>query len=171
VVSSSAKWVPPLLVLLLFSSPVVSPAWAQRSVGIPPSGTATWQELQARERARSSSDRREKRIAPLRRGPRPRDLSPPPGVELHLTPSGGALEPTATTPTLNAGFQGLPDNDLVIPPDTMGAVGPSHVMTMLNSAVRIQSKAGGLIGTVSARHLLDLGNGPERQSVRSEARL
>src|SRR2546428_1978554 len=35
------------------------------------------------------------------------------------------------------------------PPDTMGAVGPNHLMVMLNPGVRIQDRAGGVISTVS----------------------
>ena len=46
-------------------------------------------------------------------------------------------------------FLALPDNNTVIPPDTYGAVGPNHVMTMLNSQVRIQNKAGVLVSTVN----------------------
>ena len=46
-------------------------------------------------------------------------------------------------------FLALPDNNTTIPPDTHGAVGPNHVMTMLNSQVRIQDKTGLTISTVS----------------------
>lgn len=46
-------------------------------------------------------------------------------------------------------FQGLPDDMRVIPPDTTGAVGPNHVMTMLNDRVRIQTKTGTIISTVA----------------------
>ena len=49
-----------------------------------------------------------------------------------------------------ASFQGLGDNNTSIPPDTMGAVGPNHVMTMTNSQVRIQSRSGAIISTVSS---------------------
>src|SRR5437867_8249536 len=35
------------------------------------------------------------------------------------------------------------------PPDTMGAVGPNHLMVMLNPGVRIQDRSGGVISTVS----------------------
>mgnify|MGYP003347047236 CR=1 FL=1 len=47
------------------------------------------------------------------------------------------------------GFQGLGDSNSSIPPDTMGAVGPSHVVTMLNTQVRIQDKSGTTLSTVS----------------------
>jgi hypothetical protein len=63
-------------------------------------------------------------------------------------PAGGG----ALAPALGASFQGLADAAPAInkiPPDTMGAVGPNHVMTMLNTQVRIQNRAGGIISTVS----------------------
>jgi hypothetical protein len=63
---------------------------------------------------------------------------------------GGENRATAVTSGLPAlSFQALSDNDKVIPPDTYGAVGPSHVMTMLNSQVRIQDKSGSTISTVA----------------------
>jgi uncharacterized protein (TIGR03437 family) len=40
------------------------------------------------------------------------------------------------------GFPALSDNFTAIPPDTGGAVGPQHVVTMLNTQVLIQSRAG-----------------------------
>lgn len=42
------------------------------------------------------------------------------------------------------GFLGLGDDGTALPPDTMGAVGPYHVMTMLNTQVRILNRSGGL---------------------------
>ena len=50
-------------------------------------------------------------------------------------------------------FQALPQNVvngyLNIPPDTMGVAGKNHLMTVLNSEVRIQQKDGTVISTVS----------------------
>ena len=49
----------------------------------------------------------------------------------------------AATAILNfSGFQGLADNFTAIPPDTEGAVGPQHVVTMLNTQVMIHSRGG-----------------------------
>jgi hypothetical protein len=45
-------------------------------------------------------------------------------------------------PILGVNFLGLLANGTTNPPDTHGAVGPSHVMTMLNSQVHIQTKTG-----------------------------
>ncbi len=50
------------------------------------------------------------------------------------------------SPILN--FNGLNDNNTSIPPDVNGAVGPNHVMTTLNTQVRIQDRSGNVISTV-----------------------
>ncbi len=49
---------------------------------------------------------------------------------------------TANSPVSYTGFLGLLDNFTAIPPDTTGAVGPQHVVTMLNTQVHIQSRTG-----------------------------
>jgi Immunoglobulin domain len=59
--------------------------------------------------------------------------SPPPN------PSPSTL-PESPSPTTD--FQGLGDSNTLTPPDTDGAVGPNHVVTMLNTQVRIQNRAG-----------------------------
>ena len=48
----------------------------------------------------------------------------------------------AIVPPAFSGFLGLADNFTAIPPDTMGAVGPNHVVTMLNTQLMIQSRTG-----------------------------
>ena len=59
---------------------------------------------------------------------------------------GGPLIPS---PAPSSSFIALTDDNSTSPPDTHGAVGPNHVMTTLNSEVRIQNRAGGVISTVS----------------------
>jgi len=44
--------------------------------------------------------------------------------------------------TVYSGFPALLDNYLSVPPDTGGAVGPGHVVTMLNAGIQIQSRTG-----------------------------
>jgi len=51
------------------------------------------------------------------------------------------------------GFQGLQDDFTAIPPDTTGAVGPQHIVTMLNTQVQIQSRS----GVVRANYPINLG--------------
>lgn len=61
---------------------------------------------------------------------------------------------TTNTPVL-VSFPALEDNDTVIPPDTQGAVGPFHVMTTLNSEIRIQNRAGDILLTVPIDDFMD----------------
>ncbi|HKP11437.1 MAG TPA: IPT/TIG domain-containing protein, partial [Blastocatellia bacterium] len=60
-----------------------------------------------------------------------------------------ATTPAAPSPAPASSFQALSDDNTRIPPDTHGAVGPNHLMVTLNSQVRIQTKAGATISTVS----------------------
>ena len=46
------------------------------------------------------------------------------------------------SPTPFANFAALGDNNTRIPPDTMGAAGPNHLMTTLNSEIMVQDKIG-----------------------------
>jgi len=50
--------------------------------------------------------------------------------------------PAALSPATSSSFQALGDNGTRIPPDTMGTVGPNHLMVALNSEVRIQNRSG-----------------------------
>ena len=59
-------------------------------------------------------------------------------------PEGAAASPSTATD-----FLALGDNSTAIPPDTHGAVGTNHVMTVLNSQVRIQNRNGGVISTMA----------------------
>jgi Carboxypeptidase regulatory-like domain/Domain of unknown function (DUF4214) len=53
------------------------------------------------------------------------------------------LSPAAAPPATTLTFQGMNDINDVIPPDTNGSVGASHVVTATNSRVRTHSKATG----------------------------
>ncbi|MCA1831405.1 MAG: choice-of-anchor D domain-containing protein [Actinobacteria bacterium] len=79
------------------------------------------------------------RILPARRAPRTKssyDIRGP--------------QRTASTPSPSAtGFAALGDDSHVIPPDTNGAVGPTQVVTALNSQIRVQDKAGTTLKTVT----------------------
>lgn len=75
-----------------------------------------------------------------------RDQTPP-------TQSGPTLQPKL--PTLQLGFNGLNENDnlasgfLQRPPDPVIAAGPAHVVSMVNSQVRISAKDGTTVSTTS----------------------
>jgi hypothetical protein len=55
----------------------------------------------------------------------------------------------AAPPAPSVGFVGLIDNNTSIPPDVNGAVGPNHVMTTLNTEIKIQNKTGGAISSLT----------------------
>ena len=61
-------------------------------------------------------------------------------------PAGAAKALTAPTaaPTVGANFDGIGATG-VLPPDTIGAVGPNHYIQMVNSAFAIYDKAGNLL--------------------------
>ena len=61
-----------------------------------------------------------------------------------INPSGAG---SSSAPIIT--FNGLEDNGTSIPPDVNGAVGPTHIMTTLNTQVRIQNLTGTTISTVS----------------------
>ena len=72
------------------------------------------------------------------------------GPDLTITPANDALpELLAQSPAVSASFLALGDDNTTIPPDTQGTVGPKHLMTTLNSQVRIQNKDGTVASTVS----------------------
>ncbi|MDP2724307.1 MAG: PKD domain-containing protein [Bacteroidales bacterium] len=53
------------------------------------------------------------------------------------------------SPAPTRDFLSLEDNQRSIPPDVMGAAGPNHLMTTLNTEVRIQDKEGNVLMTTS----------------------
>ncbi len=57
--------------------------------------------------------------------------------------------PTSYSPAPVDSFQGILDNGTSIPPDTHGAVDSNYCMTALNTDVRIQTRAGATISTVT----------------------
>ncbi len=57
--------------------------------------------------------------------------------------------PLGSSPLPDDDFQGLGDNNASIPPDVNGTVGPDHLMVTLNTQVRILTKTGTILSTVS----------------------
>ncbi len=53
----------------------------------------------------------------------------------------------AAPPPVTRTFDALDDNGTFIPPDVAGAVGPDHLMIVLNSQLRIQDKLGNTVST------------------------
>jgi hypothetical protein len=60
-----------------------------------------------------------------------------------------ALAGSAPSPTTFTNFQGAPDNENWIPPDTHGAVGSRHLMVVVNGEVRIQNRGGATLSAVT----------------------
>jgi hypothetical protein len=54
-------------------------------------------------------------------------------------------------PTIGTNFTGVTLNDTIlldsaaVPPDTMGAVGPNHIVELVNGAYAIYNKSGGMV--------------------------
>jgi uncharacterized repeat protein (TIGR01451 family) len=72
------------------------------------------------------------------------DASDFPGADLSFSP---ASDPPSPAPS--ASFPALLDDITAYNPDTQGAVGTNHIVTMLSSQVRIQNRLSGIISTVS----------------------
>ncbi len=71
--------------------------------------------------------------------PMPPGWTPPP--QRDDAPGGAALD-APLAPALARNFPGLGDSNGAIPPDTHGAVGPTKVMTTLNTQVLVQDRLG-----------------------------
>jgi len=110
-----------------------------------------FQELAAREAA-SPPGPPKRRVTPFLPVPGDQPVPPEaPGVKEPEPPSAALGLPTAlvASPAPLANFAALGDNNTGIPPDTQGAVGPDHLMVTLNTQVRIQSRSGTTLSTVS----------------------
>jgi len=138
----------PFLLALAFMS--AQPLAAQEQITVSPSGVVSWEELLLFQQL-APTYRKQLRVVPFMPAPEPRALGEP--VE---------TMPPAAPPTLDSydeggaalipvidDFPALGDNNTSIPPDTMGAAGPNHLMTMLNTEVRIQVKQGNNLSTVT----------------------
>ncbi len=131
------------------------------TVTLEPAGQMTWDEMVAYEASHPAGVASVRREIPWMPSPASRALD-----GLTAAPAGGGPTFGAQSPegiqsagTLVASFAALGDNNTSIPPDTMGAVGPNHLMTMINSQVRIQQKDGTVLSTVSLNTFWTSGTG------------
>lgn len=65
--------------------------------------------------------------------------------------------PTPQAPVPTTSFLAKDDNHLFIPPDTMGAAGPNHLVVTLNGTFRIQTKTGTVLSDVSLNSFFSAG--------------
>ena len=148
-------WIPRVAAVLLACLLAPLPATAGQRLTVSPAGITTWGQMRESE---AFLPRRPPRVVAIYAGPGERRMHAPP----HAPQPGPSPPPavTATQALMQAqGFLALPDHNTVIPPDTMGAAGPQHLMTMLNSQVRIQNKTGGTVSTVSLATFWTAGTG------------
>ena len=146
--------VPVCLFVLLFSSGAF--AVTGQKITVSPVAKSSWADLEKLERSGPPAGALQQapveipymKLLPLREVGRSIDFTP---GESTVAPD-ATLTPQSTlrfaSPPVTLNFMAFPDNFTVIPPDTEGAVGPFHVMTMLNAAVRVQSRTGDTISTI-----------------------
>ena len=128
-----------------------------------PAGQVTWDEMVAYEASHPVDAFTSPLEIPRMPAPAPRSVDGLPGTG---SPSAPPPDFQSQSPaqiqsagTLVANFAALGDNNTSIPPDTMGAVGPNHLMVMLNTEVRIQQKDGTVLNTVSLSTFWTSGTG------------
>ncbi len=135
---------------------------AQERAVIEPVGEVTWDEILAAEAGAARAPGGEPAglsAVPFMPGPAPRDIGGPGGRVAPAERAPVAAATSAAGPTTITGFAALDDDGTRIPPDTMGAVGPNHLLVMLNTQVRIASKTGTTMSTVSLSSFWTSGTG------------
>lgn len=149
-----------------------SSADAQEQIIIERAGRASWSQLVAAEMMRPSDAIKAPRVI---RKPAPlpdeiRQIDPDrilPGFEPDAeaapepdeAPAARSATRGLTDLSLQDGFSALGDANTAIPPDTMGAAGPNHLVTMLNTQVGIRNKTGGSLSVVGLSTFWTSGTG------------
>ena len=90
----------------------------------------------------------QQRVVPRIPMPARNRLLPPAPLTPPIAAPQAAPSPRAPSSAPIANFDAQDDNGLIIPPDTMGAVGPNHLVVPLNSGIRSQTKTGTAVGTI-----------------------
>jgi len=151
------KFIYVAIVMVLLYVPIL--LWAQETITIQPAARISWSELERLDALRPAASAARPKVIPFMPAPQPGEIGSLPGIGMRPDKSvmppefipkpEGFLEGLFAIPPASLNFQALPDNNMGIPPDVSGAAGPGHLMTMLNTQVRIQNKTGGIISTVS----------------------
>lgn len=151
------------LLIIFYITLLPNIIWAKQTIVVQPAGKASWKHL-----VQAEIDRQfipavtEPIVVPFMPGPGPREIGGysegPQDSDSYITPFEKGLTPLG--PSLNIAFQALPDDNKAIPPDTHGAAGPNHLMTMLNTQVLIQGKNGLTVsGPISLTSFWTFGTG------------
>ena len=146
-----------LTILAVFLSLTASAVLAVtgQTIQIQPVATLTWDQIVELDQKLSKTAAAEQRTIPFMPAPGPREISAKTPVLNQSQTLGeqqrfASAQPDATLgPALITNFAALGDNNTSIPPDTHGAAGPNHLMTMLNTQVRRQSLSGATQSTTS----------------------
>ena len=104
----------------------------------------------ARQEARAALAPRTPKVvhSPMPGPKEPADrVSPPRDESRAAAPAEAGPAPLSPAPA--SSFLALADDTTAIPPDTHGAVGPNHLMTVLNTQIRIQDRTGAVLRTAS----------------------
>src|SRR3954469_14594725 len=88
--------------------------------------------------------------------PTPRDLPVPLGaIRSNIAEPVTSSDVVYAPPVTLQSFAALQDDNSALPPDTNGAAGPAHIVTLLNTAIRIHDRSGAVLQTVSLRTFFD----------------
>jgi len=126
-----------------------------QTIQIQPVATLTWDQIVELDQKLGKTAAVQQRVIPFMPAPGPREISAKTPVLNQSQTLGeqqrfASAQPDATLgPALLTNFAALGDNNTSIPPDTHGAAGPNHLMTMLNTQVRRQSLSGVTQSTTS----------------------
>ncbi|MCU1235878.1 MAG: hypothetical protein JWP63_3845, partial [Candidatus Solibacter sp.] len=128
----------PLLAIVLLAIP----AFAQVRHDAAARASASLSEIARLPQSRVAGDTRQREVYEPERAVRRRNSSRTAAPAVPRVDTVPTAPAAAATPLSFSGFLGLADNFTAIPPDTQGAVGPNHIVTMLNTQVLIQSRSG-----------------------------
>jgi len=112
-----------------------------QTIQVEPAGKSNLQEMSEFEAANPQEQVQE--VQPYMAGPEPREIE----INNPVYPDSPDSNGIFSAPPIVDNFLGLDDNNTSIPPDTMGAVGPNHMVVMLNTEVRMMDKTGTQIGS------------------------
>ncbi len=148
------------LAIVTASWTVPAGAAADEHLMVPATGTVSWDDMLRAEASGARSAVRIQRVVPHMPAPPPGEIG---GLRVSSPRAAANVQPppppTSHGPLASLTFQAPVDNNFTIPPDTEGAAGPSHLVTMLHSQVLIQNKVGGTVSTVSLSTFWTSGTG------------